>query len=118
MDGKCKKQIAALQAARKDLTEVAHTAVSIALRAHVQSLTISPEKLFEKLSPDGKIIPADALRSYIEKLSDADLKPSNLELVLERYAAGMTKVALLEMLQAYQRCVKAIAVASAFAVKE
>jgi len=114
LDSRCKKQIASLRTARKQVSNGAHAAIVAALKR----TGIGPEELFKQLSKGGDDISVEALRFFLSKLGDTKLKASQLDPGLERYATGFTRLSLLEMLQEYQKCVKEIAITTAFEVKD
>jgi len=58
------------------------------------------------------------LRAYVEKIPDSGLKPIQLQLGLDSFVSGISKLAMKEMLQSYYRVVKGIAITSAFNVKD
>jgi len=117
-ESRCTKQIAALKTARKQVEGDAHEAITSALRKHVQKTGLTPDALFKQLSNGGTDIQVQQLRSFLEKLPNANLKSNQLDLGLEKYKAGVSKLRLLGILQEYLRCVKDIAVTTAFEVKE
>jgi hypothetical protein len=118
-DAKCKKQVAALQAARRQVTATAHVDVMAVLTDHVQKKSIASDSLLQELGKgtDGPDVPLEAMRKYIEKIPGSKLKALQLDLALERYSGGITKLMLLDMVQEYQKCVKEIAITSACEVK-
>jgi len=118
LDSKCKKQIVALNSARKQVTSDAEVALKDALRQHVVSKAMNPDELFKQLSNNGQAVSAESLRSFIQAIPDSGLKPSQFDLGIERLAAGLTKLTLLDMLQEFQRCVKDIAITTAYELKE
>lgn len=87
-------------------------------KQHAQEKGLLVEPLFAELSKDGKPISASVLKAYLEKIPDSGLKPIQLQLGLDSFASGISKLALQEMLQSYYRVVKAIAITSAFHVKD
>eukprot|EP00927_Polykrikos_kofoidii_P057623 TRINITY_DN5177_c0_g1_i6.p1 TRINITY_DN5177_c0_g1~~TRINITY_DN5177_c0_g1_i6.p1 ORF type:complete len:1988 (-),score=554.03 TRINITY_DN5177_c0_g1_i6:85-6048(-) len=118
MDSRCRKQSIALRNARKQVANEAHAAVVGALRVYAQNTGATAEALWQELSKGAEEISADCLRSFLEQSPDAKFKVGQLDVGLERYAAGITKLSLLEMLQEYLKCVKDIAVTTSFEVKE
>lgn len=114
----CKKILKTLRGARKKVETEAHDLVVEALRAHVKENNITPRHLFEELSKEASQIDLESLRQFTMSLPNADLKPGQLELGLRRYKMGLSKLVVLEMLQEYHRCVKEIAITTAFAVKD
>eukprot|EP00927_Polykrikos_kofoidii_P057622 TRINITY_DN5177_c0_g1_i5.p1 TRINITY_DN5177_c0_g1~~TRINITY_DN5177_c0_g1_i5.p1 ORF type:complete len:2021 (-),score=505.36 TRINITY_DN5177_c0_g1_i5:134-6160(-) len=118
IDSRCRKQAAALQNARKQFANDAHAAVVRALRLHAQKTDAAAEGVWQELSKGADEVSVEYLRSFLEKLADVKFKAGQLDLGLERYSAGLTKLSLLEILQEYLKCVKDIAMTSAFEVKE
>mmetsp|Transcript_35599 Transcript_35599/g.94158 ORF Transcript_35599/g.94158 Transcript_35599/m.94158 type:complete len:1976 (+) Transcript_35599:140-6067(+) len=118
LDSKCKKQVLALASARKQVTSDAEIALKDALRKHVVSKAMKPDELFKELAQEGQAVSAQRLRSFIEAIPDSGLKSCQFDLGIERLALGLTKLTLLDMLQEYQRCVKDIAITTAYEVKE
>jgi len=114
---KCTKQIKALKDVRKQVETEAHTAVMEALRAHVKGKDMTPDALFAELSKDGKGITLDGLKGFISAIPNHGLKASKLDLGLSCYRTGVSKLSLLSMLKEYQKCVKDIAITSAFDLK-
>jgi len=117
-DSRCQKQITALKLARKQVENDAAEALTSALRRHVRQAQIAPDVLVKQLSEGGTCISQTQLRDFLQKIQDPELKPTQMELGLERYKAGMSKLSLLGTLQEYFRCVKEIAMTSAFEVKD
>jgi len=117
MEGKCKKQLATLASARKQVSNDAHTAVVTALRSHAKEAGLSADAFFKEVSQDGSDIPAERLRDFLLKLPDASIKESQLDLGLERYALGLARLSFMEMVQDYMKCVKDIALTTSLEVK-
>jgi len=118
LGAKCKTLLTALRALRQQMESDAYTAVAGVLRAHVQKENIEAAALF-KILGKGKDVTAESLRAYIQKIPGSDLRPAQLELALSRYKArGLSKLSLMAVLQEYWKCVKEIAITTAFDVKE
>eukprot|EP00929_Paragymnodinium_shiwhaense_P052532 TRINITY_DN26314_c0_g1_i2.p1 TRINITY_DN26314_c0_g1~~TRINITY_DN26314_c0_g1_i2.p1 ORF type:complete len:2040 (+),score=823.72 TRINITY_DN26314_c0_g1_i2:119-6238(+) len=115
-----KKQANALRHARRQVATSAHTALVDAIRQHVVKEKIAAEALFKQLCEDAasEDIKVDKLKAFLQGLPEFGLKADKLDIALERYAEGMTKLSMLEMLQDYRRCVKEIAITTAFEVKD
>lgn len=118
VEQKCRKQIAALKSAHKEVGVAARAAIISVFKKHVQDKGLSAEALFAELSKDGKPFPADALKAYLQKIPNSSLKPIQLQLGLEGFTSGISKLTMKEMSQSYHRVVKAIAITSAFHVKD
>jgi len=118
LDAKCKKQIVAVKGARKQVASDAHTTVTGALRDHLLSKGVKTDEFFKELSQGKAEITQKRLREYLEKLPGEKLKASILDMGLDRYAGGLTRLAFSGALQEYQRCVKDIAITTAFQVKD
>jgi len=63
-------------------------------------------------------IPKNSLKEFVEKIPDSGLKSSQLELGLDHYEAGVTKLSLCGMLQNFLKCVKEIALTTTLEVKD
>lgn len=118
IEQKCKKQIASLRAAHKGVAVEAQKAVILALQAHAQAKQITADVLFKQLCKSGQTIPIKSLREFVEKIPDSGLKASQIELGLDRYESGLTKLSLCGMLQGFQKCVKEIALTTTLEVKD
>jgi len=92
--------------------------VTLALQAHTQKQQITVDALFEQLCKSGQTIPVKSLREYVQKIPDSGVKSSQLELGLDRYEAGITKLSLCGMLQSFLKCVKEIALTTTLEVKD
>jgi len=118
LETRLKKAVEALQGARGRVAGDAQRAVADALRASARQLDMTADALFAKLSQGAAHVAASALRTHLESVEgEARLKASQLELGLHGYKAGVTRLGLLAMLQEYKRCVKDIALTTAFEVK-
>mmetsp|Transcript_122013 Transcript_122013/g.304481 ORF Transcript_122013/g.304481 Transcript_122013/m.304481 type:complete len:1901 (-) Transcript_122013:56-5758(-) len=116
---KCKKQVAALKAVMKQMESDAHEAIVTALTAHVKKTEgLDPEGLFKQLSNGEASVPSQGFAEFVEKLPGLDLKKSHLNLGLQRYSAGVTRLSILSLFQHYLLCVKEIAITSTFEVKD
>ncbi|CAK0797248.1 unnamed protein product [Prorocentrum cordatum] len=118
LESKCKAQQLGLQRARKQVASDAHEAVTRALQLFVRKAGKRPDEVFTELSQGGQEVPVDELRKFVGGIPDHGLKAAQLELGLERYAGGVTRLTLLELLQEFKRCVKDIAITTAFEVKD
>lgn len=116
IDNKCRKLIAALVAARNDVADVAHAAVVAAVRKNVYEKGTSVEAVFTDLAKGSQDIPLASFRTFIDGFADK-LPALQLDLGLERYAAGVSRYALYTILQEYKMCVKDIAVTDSATVK-
>jgi len=117
-ESKCRRQLMLLRDAQKKLANDSHEAVTKLLREHMSQKETTAEALFKQLSKDGADVPIEGVSSFISSLDAASaLKPGQLQIGLERYSGGLTKLILLEMLQDFQKCVKEIAVTTSFEVK-
>eukprot|EP00931_Biecheleriopsis_adriatica_P025091 TRINITY_DN154_c0_g1_i6.p1 TRINITY_DN154_c0_g1~~TRINITY_DN154_c0_g1_i6.p1 ORF type:complete len:1521 (-),score=627.15 TRINITY_DN154_c0_g1_i6:106-4536(-) len=116
MENKCKKLLTGLKTARNDLAKEAEEAVLNALRTHVAEKGVKADALFAELSKGEQDIPASALRAYLEKIPE--LKASQLDMAMERFASGLTKLTLLDLLQEFQKCIKEIALTTSLEVKD
>merc|ERR1719221_374700 len=58
------------------------------------------------------------LRAFADKLPKENLKVSQIDLGLVRYAMGMTKLCFLGMFQQYFKCVKEVSISTACEIKE
>jgi len=118
LDSRCKKQMNALRGARKQVAQDAQQAVASALRAHVQQKGMKADELFTKLSGGKSDVPAKKMREFVVKIPKHGLKDVQLDLGFDGYSAGVPRLAFLEMLQEYYRCVKDISLTTSFKVKE
>jgi len=118
MENKCKKLINGLKGARKDLAGEAEEAVQKAVRSHMRQKGIKPEELFKELSGGSQDISAAALRKFLESMPDSGLKATHLDLGMSCFSSGVTKLAMLEMLQEFQKCSKEISLTTALEMKE
>lgn len=114
---KCKKQVAFLRSARKQAADAAHTACTVALRAHAQKIGAGPDALFKEMSEGSDEVSLEKLKAFFGKLPDCP-KASQLDMGLMRYKAGLSKLVLLDILQEYLQCVKEIALTTSFEVKD
>mmetsp|Transcript_87908 Transcript_87908/g.152330 ORF Transcript_87908/g.152330 Transcript_87908/m.152330 type:complete len:1964 (-) Transcript_87908:239-6130(-) len=117
-EGKCKKQVMALRDARKKLVGDAGTAVLNIFRLHARAKAFSPNALFKELGGKDGNIPLENLKKFIEKIPDSGLKAEQLTMGLSSYKGGLSMLSLQGMLQEYNKCVKEIAITTAFTVKE
>lgn len=117
-EGKCKKQVTALRDARKALIGDAATKVLSAFRTHARAKGLSPAALFKELGGTDGNIPLASLRKFIESIPDSGLQAEQLDLGLNSYKSGLSILSLQGMLQEYNKCVKEIAITTAFTVKE
>jgi len=117
LESRCKKHLAALGSAKKLVSHDALLAVKGALRAHAMEKGVKADDLFAQLGGKDGLVPPAALRKFVEQLPGLSLKAAQLDLAFGRLAAGVAKGALAEMAQEFQRCVKDIAITSAFVVK-
>eukprot|EP00928_Gymnodinium_smaydae_P017927 TRINITY_DN16838_c0_g3_i1.p1 TRINITY_DN16838_c0_g3~~TRINITY_DN16838_c0_g3_i1.p1 ORF type:complete len:2020 (-),score=638.02 TRINITY_DN16838_c0_g3_i1:82-6141(-) len=116
LEVKVKKQLSALQAARAAAADEAHRAVAGALRAYASRRGTQQQNLFKELAGRAEQVSVETLRKTLEKAPEA---PSGvqLDLALERYAAhGLSRLAFVNMLQEYMKCVKEIALTDNFEV--
>jgi len=117
-EAKCQKQVFTLLNARRQLEFDAHSAVVATLSKHVQSLKEQPEILFKRLCQGGADIPLSEIRTFIGKIPDSTLKPTQLDIGFRRYSVGISKMVWLGMMQEYVKCVKDIAMTNIFEVKD
>lgn len=107
-----------LKAASSAATADAHKAVTAALRDHVQREGLSAEALYAELSKGSPLIPAVALRAFLDKMPEPKPKARHLGLGLERYKAGMPKLTFFDIAQEYVKVVKDITVTDGPDLKE
>jgi len=117
MESKCKKLIAGLKSARKDLAGEAEEAIRAALGRHVREKGLKSEELVTKLSDGQQDVSAAALRKFLESI-DSGLKAAQLDLGLAGFSGGLTKMTMLDMLQEFQKCVKEISLTTHLEMKE
>lgn len=115
LENRCKTAIAAVAAARGRVTGDAERAVAEAFRASVKGE--NAEALFKRLSGGQGLITAESLRRHLEAAPEPRPKPSDLDLGLHRYSAGISRFAFQSLLQEYMRCVKDIVLTTAFEVR-
>lgn len=117
LESRCKEKITALRDMHKKVCLDAQEAVAVALRALSESLCLAPDALFAKLSDGDAVISADALRkALLAAHRGSSVKASQLNLGLQRYK-GLTQLSFLGLFQQFKRCVKDIALTTAFEVK-
>jgi len=117
IEQKCKRQSASLLNAHKEVGLAARKTVIGALMDHVQKNNVDFDSLFGELSTDGQPITVANLRAYIEK-NVTSLTSVQLDLGLDAYQSGLTKLGLQGIMQEYYRVVKEIAITTAFNVKD
>merc|ERR1712232_820462 len=113
---RCKKQIAALKAAHKQVATEAHAVVSSLLGRHVQSKELKADALFKELSKGGAAISSASLCKFVKDLPDA--KPNLVDIALERYSSGISELSFLAMAQDFYKCSREIALTAGASVKE
>ncbi|CAK0902536.1 unnamed protein product [Prorocentrum cordatum] len=118
LESKCRAQQLGLQRARKQAASDAHAAVAGAMQLHIRKAGRKPDEVFAELSKGGQDVPLEELRRFVSGIPDHGLRAAQLDLGLEGYAGGVTRLTLLEMLQEFRRCVKDIAITTAFEVKD
>eukprot|EP00930_Biecheleria_cincta_P023467 TRINITY_DN1695_c0_g1_i1.p1 TRINITY_DN1695_c0_g1~~TRINITY_DN1695_c0_g1_i1.p1 ORF type:complete len:2092 (+),score=696.54 TRINITY_DN1695_c0_g1_i1:73-6276(+) len=118
MESKCKKLVTGLKTARSDLTRKSEGAVLKAFRTHAQEKAVKPDDLYKELASGADAIPAAALREYFDKMPDSGLKASQLDMAMGRFAAGLTKLSLLELLQEFQKCIRETSMTTSLEVKD
>merc|ERR1712232_1504063 len=99
---RCKKQIAALKAAHKQVATEVHAVVSSLLGRHVQSKELKADALFKELSKGGVAISSASLCKFVKDLPDA--KPNLVDIALERYSSGISELSFLAMAQDFYKC--------------
>lgn len=114
---RCKKHNTALSLRFQQIEEKAHGEVIAAIRTHVKEKQLTADALFASLGGSESFLGCEAFRVFVGKLGSS-LAPCQLDFALQRYSAGVTKMAILTLLQRYLRCVAEIAITSTFDVKE
>jgi len=117
-EAKCKKQLDALRAAHAEIATAAHEMVVGALRAHMQKTGSARDALFKQLSGDAQEVPLKRFTDFLKTLDELNVHGDHLEMGLQRYAAGISKVCFLQMLQDYWKCVREIAMTNTSEVKD
>lgn len=118
MENKCKKLLQGLKSAREEMSVKAEDALLSALRTHVRQQGLKADELFKQLSKGEEEIKQPALKEFVERIPDSPLKASQLDVALDRFASGLSKLAVLELAQEFQKCVKEVALTSALEVKD
>jgi len=118
MESRCKKQISLLAGARKQVTHRAQLALQRALRKHASAKGLQPAEVFKELSNGGDAVSAQALRKFLENIPDSGVNASQLDLGVDKLATSLSKLSMASMFQEYHRCIKDIAITTAFEVKE
>mmetsp|Transcript_22477 Transcript_22477/g.40102 ORF Transcript_22477/g.40102 Transcript_22477/m.40102 type:complete len:2032 (-) Transcript_22477:157-6252(-) len=119
LENKCKKLVQGLRTARKDMAIEAQDALLSAFRSHAMTQGITADALFKQLCPEGsQEIPVKVLRNYLEKIPDSQLKANQIDMGLDSFASGITKLTLLGILQEFQKCIKEIALTTSLDMKE
>jgi len=118
LDTKCKKQQTALASTRKEVSGEALKALRGVLAKHARAKRVSADDLFKELAgPDGTVI-ASSARKFIEAIPEHGLKAAQFDLGIDRLAAGLTKLTLMDMLQEYQVCIKDVSMTTVYEVKD
>jgi len=115
LESRCRQQAKALDAARRKLAAEAEQAVAEALRVHCRKFNVEAGALFKQLSKAGPVVPVAQLQSLLE--SNGDLQATELDLGFKRHAQGVSRFALVEMVQDYRKCVKELVLTTSFEVK-
>eukprot|EP00930_Biecheleria_cincta_P023468 TRINITY_DN1695_c0_g2_i1.p1 TRINITY_DN1695_c0_g2~~TRINITY_DN1695_c0_g2_i1.p1 ORF type:complete len:2308 (+),score=581.34 TRINITY_DN1695_c0_g2_i1:65-6988(+) len=118
MKSKCKQLIGGLNEARADLAKQAEEAVLKVFRAYAQAQSVKPDELFKELAVGADEIPAATFRAYLQQIPDSGLKAGQLDMAMDRFSAGLTKLSLLELLQVFQKCIKETAMTTTLEVHE
>eukprot|EP00930_Biecheleria_cincta_P023470 TRINITY_DN1695_c0_g4_i1.p1 TRINITY_DN1695_c0_g4~~TRINITY_DN1695_c0_g4_i1.p1 ORF type:complete len:2021 (+),score=568.23 TRINITY_DN1695_c0_g4_i1:448-6063(+) len=118
LESKCKKVATGLKAARDSLVIQSEAAVLKIFRTYARQQAVQPDELFKKLSAGTENISATALREYLDQIPNTSLRAGQLDMAMGRFATGLTKLSLLDLLQEYQKCIKDIALTSSLEVKD
>lgn len=118
MENRCKKLSQQLRSARADLSLQAEEALLKTLRIFARNEGLKADELFKKLSKGESAIKPEHLRELVERIPDAQLKAPQLDLALDRFSAGLSKLAVLELAQEFQKCVKEVALTTSLEVKD
>jgi len=117
LESKCKKHFSTIREKRLKVLSDARDAMVGALRDHVYSSEVSLVSVFEELSSDGAKIELLKLRTFFEGLAETRFEVGTLDAALYRYQDGVTNLEFMEMAQEYRKCVKEIAITTAFETK-
>ncbi|CAJ1332756.1 unnamed protein product [Effrenium voratum] len=79
---------------------------------------LTADALFKQLSNGEPEVKQANLRAFVEKIPDSPVKASQLDLALDKFASGMSKLNVLEMVQEFKRCVKEVALTNTLEVKD
>jgi len=115
-DSRLKKESANLKNAYKEASVQAEKALISILRTHALTKGATPESLCKDLGQADHVIPKEKFGEFLAALPEGKLKPLQLQLALEPYSAGITRLTLSGMLQEFRKCVKEIAITTALAV--
>eukprot|EP00971_Amphidinium_carterae_P074253 1467374-Amphidinium_carterae.1 len=108
---RCMKASAALAERRKALSDEALSEIVAAFQGHMKETGQSAESLFQELNlAAGKEVPVSTFREKLAAIPALHDKAARLDIGLERYAAGVSRLTILGMLQDFNKCVKEIAV--------
>jgi len=118
LEEKCKKEVEAIRATREKAKFEAREAVAIALCTHAKKVCLAPDALFARLSGGQEEISVASLRAAVAEAADVPGEgvSQRLELGL-RLSGALTKLRFLSLLQDFKRCVKEIALTTAFEVR-
>jgi len=116
----CRRKARELQAKVKVAEEEAHERILSGINAHLKSQKLLPTDWFKSLAGGEAKVPFQALQSAVEKLDGLELSPEQISTGLLRYREvdGLTRMTLLSQFQKYYRCIKEIAMTTAFAIKD
>lgn len=117
LEANCKKSVMSLRAEVKKASEAAHSACAAALRAYAKESGAGPEEVFNTMSQTTGEVSLARLQAFLAPLPNCPTSVK-LEHGLARYAGGISKLVLLEMLQEYYKCVKDIVVTETFELKD
>lgn len=115
---KCRKHIVSLSSAKQQVSGEAVKVLRAALAKHAKAKELTADALFKELSGDGGAVTAASVRQFIEAIPDHGVKAAQLDLGIAKFAAGLTRLTLLDLRQEYQRCVKDVAMTTTYEVKD
>jgi len=118
MENKCKKLVLSLKSAREGMTAQAEEALLTAVQVYARQQGLTADALFKQLSNGEPEVKQANLRAFVEKIPDSPVKASQLDLALDKFASGMSKLNVLEMVQEFKRCVKEVALTNTLEVKD
>ena len=118
LENKCKKLLQGLKAARAEMSVQAEEALLNTLRLHARKEGLNADDLFKQLSKGEAEIKQDNLKEFLQRIPELQLQAPQLDLALDRFSAGLTKLAVLELAQEFQKCVKEVALTTALEVKD